>query len=100
MHELSLITWVIHLSTLFEWIIAIILIQLISLRINNKRFSLLAIAMLPNLISAMAAITWHIYDNSELLKGLVVFQAILTFIGNSLMAYSAFNLTRIQNNPT
>ena len=67
MHELSLGTWFIHITTLFEWMLAITLIA--RLGISNKNFALiwLAAAMLPNLTSAMAAITWHIFDNAEML---------------------------------
>ena len=82
MHELSLGTWFIHIATLFEWGIAIIIIDYISSITNNKALGYFALAMLPNLASAMAAITWHIFDNSIELKGLVVLQAALTTIGN------------------
>ena len=56
----------------------------------------LALAMLPNLASAMAAITWHIYDNTEALKGLVVLQAALTTLGNCCLAAAAWNLLRLE----
>ena len=78
MHELSLGTWFIHIATLFERGIAIIIIDYISTISNNKALGYFALAMLPNLASAMAAITWHIFDNSIELKGLVVLQAALT----------------------
>ena len=52
--------------------------------------------MIPNLASAMAAITWHIYDNAETLRGLVVLQAVLTTIGNTTLAIAAWNLSRIR----
>ncbi len=92
MHELSLSTWFIHIATLFEWILAIVLIQTISINTNNPSLKWLAFSMLPNLASAMAAITWHIFDNSNELKGLVVLQAGLTVLGNTCMALAAFNL--------
>ncbi len=56
--------------------------------------------MLPNLASAMAAITWHIYDNPETLRGLVVLQAALTVFGNSCMAFAAWNLVKAQEQRT
>ena len=94
MHELSLGTWFIHIATLFEWTLAIILITIISVSTNNPALKWLGIAMLPNLASAMAAITWHIYDNSAELKSLVVIQAFLTMVGNTFMAISAWNLLK------
>ena len=76
--------------------LAIIVISQYGKEIGNKGMVLLALAMLPNLGSAMAAITWHIFDNAENLKLLVVIQAALTFLGNCILAYAAWNLYRIQ----
>ncbi len=95
-HALSLGTWFIHITTLFEWMLAIVLVVQWGIWKGNKAMSWLAVAMLPNLASAMAAITWHIFDNSEALQGLVVLQAALTMIGNSCLAVAAWNLVRIE----
>ena len=48
--------------------------------------------MVPNLIGAMCAITWHIYDNQDALYGLVTLQGIFTFIGNSTLAIASFTI--------
>ena len=50
--------------------------------------------MVPNLIGAMCAITWHIYDNQDALYGLVTLQGIFTFIGNSTLALAAIKIFR------
>ena len=97
MHELSLGTWFIHIATLFEWGIAIIVIEIISSITKNKALGYFALAMLPNLASAMAAITWHVFDNSLELKGLVVLQAALTTLGNICLAFAAWNLFRTES---
>ena len=76
---------------------AIVLIVKWSIGKRNPYMVWLAVAMLPNLASAMAAITWHIYDNSPELKGLVVLQAALTTLGNTTLAAAAFNLVRNEN---
>jgi hypothetical protein len=52
--------------------------------------------MLPALGSAMAACTWHLFDNPEQLRGLVVFQAGLTTVGNGTLALAGWNLLRQQ----
>ncbi len=96
MHALSLGTWFIHITTLLEWMLAIVLIVKFGLIQRNNGLPWLAIAMLPNLASAMAAITWHIFDNAETLKGLVVLQAALTMLGNSCLAVAAWNLVRLE----
>ncbi len=94
MHALSLGTWFIHITTLLEWILAIVLIARFGASTNKTAFIWFAIAMLPNLTSAMAAITWHVYDNTEALKGLVVLQAALTMVGNCCLAAAAWNLMK------
>tara|TARA_Y100001968_G_scaffold225795_1_gene208613 strand:- start:49 stop:351 length:303 start_codon:yes stop_codon:yes gene_type:complete len=96
MHELSLGTWFIHIATLFEWTLAIVFISNVAIKTNNSSLNWLAISMLPNLTSAMAAITWHIFDNSGELKVLVLIQAALTMIGNCSMAIAAFNLYKVE----
>ncbi len=90
MHELSFATWLIHISSVIEWIYAIFVINRISKNKNYTVFFWLSIAMIPNLIGAMCAITWHIYDNQDVLYGLVTLQGIFTFIGNSTLALASF----------
>ena len=93
MHSLSTATWFIHILTLFEWILAILLISKVSTQKGfNNNLIWLALAMLPNLASAMAAITWHIFDNEKSLYGLVYIQALLTFLGNCCLALASWKL--------
>ena len=94
MHELSFGTWLIHISSVIEWIVAIFVIKKISTYKNYHLFFWLSLAMVPNLIGAMCAITWHIYDNQESLYGLVSLQGIFTFIGNSTLALAAIKIYR------
>ena len=89
MHELSFGTWLIHISSVIEWIVSIFVIYKISTFKNYDLFFWLSLSMVPNLIGAMCAITWHIYDNQDLLYGLVTLQGIFTFIGNSTLALAA-----------
>ena len=92
MHELSFVTWVIHLSSVLEWIVAIFVINHISSYKKYKSFFWLGLAMIPNLIGAMCAITWHIYDNTIQLYGLVTLQGIFTTLGNSTLAIASIYL--------
>ena len=92
MHELSFGTWLIHISSVIEWIVAIFVIYNISTYKKYNLFYWLSIAMVPNLIGAMCAITWHIYDNQEILYGLVTLQGIFTFIGNSTLAIASIKI--------
>ena len=94
MHELSFGTWLIHISSVIEWIVAIFVIKKISTYKKYNLFFWLSLAMTPNLIGAMCAITWHIYDNQENLYGLVSLQGIFTLIGNSTLALAAIKIFR------
>ena len=86
MHELSFGTWFIHITSVVEWIYAIFIIRKISLNNKYRLYFWLSLSMIPNLIGAMCAITWHIYDNQEILYGLVTLQGFFTFIGNTTLA--------------
>ena len=94
MHELSFGTWLIHIPSVLEWIFTIFVIYKISTYKEYNLFFLLSLAMVPNLIGAMCAITWHIYDNQEDLYGLVSLQGIFTLIGNSTLALAAIRIFR------
>jgi hypothetical protein len=96
MHALSLGTWWIHITSVLEWIVAILAIQAWGSIRREDGWRWLALAMLPALVSAMAACTWHLFDNSTALKGLVVLQAGLTALGNVALAAAAWNLLRLQ----
>ena len=92
MKELSFATWVIHISSVLEWIVAIFVINHISSYRNYSYFFWFGLAMIPNLIGAMCAITWHIYDNPMQLYGLVTLQGIFTIIGNTTLAAASYYL--------
>jgi hypothetical protein len=82
MHVLSIPTWIIHISSVIEWIAAIWLIWTYGEVTGNRTWGALSFAMLPALISAMCACTWHYFDNAESLEWLVTLQAAMTLIGN------------------
>ncbi|ABM72193.1 conserved hypothetical protein [Prochlorococcus marinus str. MIT 9515] len=96
MHELSFGTWLIHISSVIEWIFSIFIIYKISTFKNFNIYYWLSLAMIPNLIGAMCAITWHIFDNQTALYGLVTLQGIFTFIGNSTLAIAAFAIYKYE----
>ena len=94
MHALSLPTWWIHVASVLEWGLAMLAIQRWGQQRNEPEWTWLALAMAPALVSAMAACTWHLFDNAEALDGLVVLQAGCTLMGNATLALAAWNLNR------
>ncbi|MBM5788613.1 MAG: DUF2499 domain-containing protein [Vulcanococcus sp.] len=94
MHALSLPTWWIHVASVLEWGLAMVAIQRWGQRRGEPEWSWLSLAMAPALVSAMAACTWHLFDNAPALDGLVVLQAGCTLLGNGTLALAAWNLNR------
>jgi Protein of unknown function (DUF2499) len=94
MHSLSLPTWVIHVSSVVEWITAIGLIWVYGDKLDRPYWKSLSWGMLPALVSAMCACTWHFFDNALSLDWLVEVQAATTLIGNSTMALAAWWIWR------
>jgi Protein of unknown function (DUF2499) len=94
MHALSLPTWWIHVASVLEWALAMLAIQRWGEQRRERAWSWLALAMVPALVSAMAACTWHLFDNAAALNGLVMFQAATTLLGNACLALAAWNLAR------
>ncbi|MDX2254448.1 MAG: DUF2499 domain-containing protein [Pseudanabaenaceae cyanobacterium bins.39] len=94
MHSLSLPTWIIHISSVIEWTVAIWLIWRYDQKYPHRGWRGLAWAMLPALISAMCAVTWHFFENADALAWLVTVQAALTLIGNSTLAIAAYFIWR------
>jgi hypothetical protein len=96
MHALSLGTWWIHVTSVVEWLLAIFAVQAHGRRRGETAWRWLALAMVPALVSAMAACTWHLFDNPPALRGLVVLQAACTLLGNGGLALAAWWLLRQQ----
>lgn len=82
MNALSIPTWIIHISSVIEWTLAIWLIWRYGELTQNRAWWIFSLAMLPALISAMCACTWHYFDNNPDLHWLVTLQALSTLIGN------------------
>ncbi|NJN38320.1 MAG: DUF2499 domain-containing protein [Acaryochloridaceae cyanobacterium CSU_3_4] len=89
MHVLSIPTWIIHVSSVIEWITAIWLIWIYSEVSRNPAWRWFALAMLPALVGAMCSCTWHFFDNAPDLEWLVTLQASMTLFGNLTLCGAA-----------
>lgn len=94
MHALSLPTWWIHISSVVEWIVAIFLVWAYARVSGSRRWRWLAWAMLPALLGAMSALTWHLFDNDPRLDWIVTGQATWTLVGNCALALAAYGIWR------
>ncbi len=94
MHALSIPTWIIHISSVIEWIAAIWLIWTYGEVKGDRSWFALSFAMLPALVSAMCACTWHFFDNSGSLEWVVTLQAAMTVVGNCTLCAAAWWIWR------
>ena len=94
MHVLSIPTWIIHVSSVIEWMTAIWLIWLYAEASGNLAWRSLSFGMLPALVSAMCACTWHFFDNTLALEWLVTLQAAMTVVGNMTMCLAAWHISK------
>lgn len=99
MHALSIPTWIIHVSSVIEWIAAILLIWTYGEVKRDRTWWGLSFAMLPALVSAMCACTWHFFDNPASLEWLVTLQASMTVLGNITLCAAAWWIWRSAQMP-
>ncbi|KAA8494012.1 Ycf49-like protein [Porphyridium purpureum] len=95
-NALSFPTWMIHVSSLLEWLAAMAYVWNYAEQADNIRYRGLTWAMVPLHTSGILACTYHFFYNDKSVGLLVVFQALLTLIGNTTLAFAAY---RIANDP-
>ncbi|CAI9288953.1 unnamed protein product [Lactuca saligna] len=91
-NALSLPTWAIHVSSVVEWITAMILVWQYGEKSGYESWKGLSWGMVPLLGGAFCACTWHFFYNSESLEVLVAIQGALTVIGNATMCIAAYRI--------
>lgn len=99
MHALSIPTWIVHVSSVIEWIAAIWLISSYGELTGDRSWLALSWGMLPALVSAMCACTWHFFDNPQSLEWLVDIQASLTVVGNCTLLAAAWWIWHCNRQP-
>lgn len=96
-NALSLPTWAVHVSSVVEWITAMVLVWQYGEKSGNETWKGLSWGMVPALGGAMCACTWHFFYNAESLEVLVALQAALTVLGNCSMCIAAFRIYKSQS---
>ncbi len=93
-NALSFPTWIIHISSILEWLFAMKLVWNYADLSGNERWRGLTIAMILLHTSGLVACTYHFFYNATSLNILVTLQAALTFCGNSALAFAAYRIFR------
>jgi len=91
-NALSIPTWMVHVSSLQEWLIAMKLIWEHAATSGNPRWKGMTWGMLPSHTSGICACTYHFFYNSPEINWIVALQAFLTVFGNTTMAYAAYRI--------
>jgi len=91
-NALTIPTWAIHFSSVFEWIFAMNIIWNFSESTGNEKWKGLTWGMLPLHASGIAACTYHFFYNPSSLQFLVTSQAGLTLLGNITLAIAAYRI--------
>eukprot|EP00520_Triparma_pacifica_P020246 CAMPEP_0118670002 /NCGR_PEP_ID=MMETSP0785-20121206/21208_1 /TAXON_ID=91992 /ORGANISM="Bolidomonas pacifica, Strain CCMP 1866" /LENGTH=271 /DNA_ID=CAMNT_0006564735 /DNA_START=571 /DNA_END=1383 /DNA_ORIENTATION=- len=82
LNALSIPTWAIHFSSVFEWLFAMQVIWNFAEVTNNEKWKGMTWGMLPLHASGIAACTYHFFYNDSSLQWMVSTQAGLTLLGN------------------
>lgn len=91
---LSIPTWVIHFSSVIEYVIAMDLVWKYSEVTNNEKWKGMTWGMLPLHASGVCACTYHFFYNPSSLQFLVSMQAGFTLLGNLTCAIAAFRIAK------
>lgn len=91
-NALSFPTWIIHVSSLLEWLAAMGLVWNYSYLTGDSRWKGLTWGMLPLHTSGLCACTYHLFYNAPSLNILVAIQALLTFFGNCTLCFASFRI--------
>eukprot|EP00468_Gymnochlora_sp_CCMP2014_P001130 CAMPEP_0167742738 /NCGR_PEP_ID=MMETSP0110_2-20121227/1606_1 /TAXON_ID=629695 /ORGANISM="Gymnochlora sp., Strain CCMP2014" /LENGTH=424 /DNA_ID=CAMNT_0007626989 /DNA_START=61 /DNA_END=1335 /DNA_ORIENTATION=- len=93
-NALSIPTWMVHWSSLLEWLVAMRLIWDLQDRTQNPNWKYLTWGMVPLHTSALCACTYHLFFNEKSLVSLQLVQAATTVLGNSLMMAASWKIAK------
>jgi hypothetical protein len=91
-NALSIPTWMIHFSSVIEYLVAMSLVWKFSEVTNNEKWKGLTWGMLPLHASGICACTYHFFYNPSSLQFLVSTQAGLTLLGNITCMIAAYRI--------
>merc|ERR1719215_611084 len=91
-NALSVPTWAIHFSSVFEFLFAMGVIWKFADVTGNPKWRGLTWGMLPLHASGIAACTYHFFYNDSSLQGVVTSQAGFTLLGNITVAIAAYRI--------
>ncbi|KAJ1460089.1 hypothetical protein M885DRAFT_478242 [Pelagophyceae sp. CCMP2097] len=91
-NALSIPTWVIHTSSLVEWLVAMGLCWRYAAVSEEPKWKGVTWGMLPLHTSGIIACTYHLFYNDAALAWCVALQAACTCLGNTTLAFAVYRL--------
>jgi hypothetical protein len=91
-NALSIPTWAIHFSSVFEFLFAMDIIWKFAYTTQNEKWKGLTWGMLPLHASGICACTYHIFYNISVLQYVVELQAFFTLLGNITVMIAAYRI--------
>ena len=91
-NALSIPTWIIHTSSLVEWLVAMGLAWRYADLVSEPKWKGVTWGMLPLHTSGIIACTYHLFYNSPAITWCVALQAGMTCVGNTTLAFACLRL--------
>lgn len=91
-NALSIPTWVVHWSSIIEWLVAQDYAWEYGRRCGNPAWKGLALGMAPLHTAGLCAMVYHLFYNAAAIEGLTVIQGMLTLVGNAALAFAAWRV--------
>ena len=91
-NALSVPTWIIHTSSLVEWLVAMGLAWRYAEVSGRSEWKGVTWGMLPLHTSGIVACTYHLFYNAPAITWCVALQAGMTCVGNTTLAYACLRL--------
>eukprot|EP00440_Ansanella_granifera_P028826 gb/GFBE01031309.1/.p1 GENE.gb/GFBE01031309.1/~~gb/GFBE01031309.1/.p1 ORF type:complete len:492 (+),score=88.27 gb/GFBE01031309.1/:1-1476(+) len=89
-NALSIPNWMVHWSTVFEFLLAMSLAWRYGDASGNQKWKGLTWGMFPSSISSVCALTFHVFYNQ--IPWILTAQALFTFIGNATLALASYRI--------
>lgn len=89
-NALSIPTWIVHWSTVFEFLLAMSLAWTYADAVGNPKWKGLTWGMFPSSVSSVFALTFHVFYNQ--IPWILTGQAVCTFVGNCTLALATYRI--------
>ncbi len=91
---LSLPTWIIHILTVSEWLVALVLFERYGRAINSPQLRVFALCMVPHLFAGASMLLFHV--GSDQWDAVLAAARVLTFVGSLMLLAAALWMLQLR----